>query len=149
MTDLVTVSSVERSEDLKTNINTLFEQGKYGEIIQSIGMHSILIDPEHMIADQDHLYHLVLNLLKKRISGQTPKAYSSWLIAFPSLLGRVVAQGETVTDDAARSALASRHAAFGLFSSLDEFYFWALDDRRLTLDQIVRYLTRTLELHRS
>jgi len=149
MLELVTVSSIEQVENLKTYINDLFSRERYDEIMQAIGMHSILMDPEHMIADQDHLYHLVLNLLKKRISGQTPKAYSSWLIAFPSLLGRVVAQGETVTDDAARSALASRHAAFGLFSSLDEFYFWALDDRRLTLDQIVRYLTRTLELHRS
>ena len=149
MPDLVTVSSVENLENLKTTINTLFEQGKYAEIIQSIGMHSILIEPEHMISDQEHLYHLVLNLIKKKINRENPKQYSSWFVAFPSLIDRIVKDGQIVTDAASLYVLASRTEAFGLFSSVDEFYFWALDDRRLTLDQIVRYLTRTLELHRS
>lgn len=149
MPELVTVSSIEQLEHLKTAINDLFARERYDEIMQSIGMHSILMESEHMIADQDHLYHLVLNLIKKRVSAQDPRSYSTWLIAFPVLLSRIVEQGELVTDAAAHSAIASRHAAFGPFSSLDEFYFWALDDRRLTLDQIVRYVRRSLELHRT
>ena len=67
MPELVTVSSVEKLESLRTTINELFEHGKYAEIVQSIGMHSILMEPEHMIGDQDSLYHLVLNLMKKKI----------------------------------------------------------------------------------
>jgi hypothetical protein len=148
MPDLVTVSSVENLEDLKTTINALFEQGKFAEIIQSIGMHSILMEPEHMISDQDHLYHLVLNLIKKKINREDPKHYSSWLIAFPALLNRIVEEKQIVTDAASLYGLASRTDSFGPFSSLDEFYFWALDDRRLTLDQIVKYIQKTVEMHR-
>jgi hypothetical protein len=149
MAELVTVSRVEQIENLKTYINDLFARERYDEIMQAIGMHSILVDPENMTTDQEHLYHLVLNLLKKRVSGLDSRSYSAWLIAFPSLLARIVSQEELVTDDAARAVLASRHAAFGPFSSLDEFFFWALDDRRLTLAQIVRYTARTMEIHRS
>jgi hypothetical protein len=148
MPDLVTVSSVEKLEDLKTTINTLFEQGKFAEIIQSIGMHSILMEPEHMISDQDHLYHLVLNLIKKKINKEDPKRYSSWITAFPALLNRIVEEKLIVTDAASLYGLASRTESFGPFSSLDEFYFWALDDRRLTLDQIVTYIQKTVEMHR-
>ena len=148
MPELVTVSSVEKLESLRTTINKLFELGKFAEIIQSIGMHSILMEPEHMIGDQDSLYHLVLNLVKKKIHRQDPKRYSSWLIAFPALLSRIVDEGQVIADDAAQSALVSRLASFGPFTSLDEFYFWALDDRRLPLDQIIRYIERTLEMQR-
>ena len=148
MPDLVTVSSVEKLEDLKNTINTLFEQGKFAEIIQSIGMHSILMEPEHMISDQDHLYHLVLNLIKKKINKEDPKRYSSWITAFPALLNRIVEEKLIVTDAASLYGLASRTESFGPFSSLDEFYFWALDDRRLTLDQIVTYIQKTVEMHR-
>lgn len=148
MPDLVTVSSVEKLEDLKTNINSLFDRGKYAEIVQSIGMYSILIDPEHMIGDQDHLYHLVLNLIKKKINRENPKAYSSWIVAFPALIDKLVQGGVIVTDQASQTALASRTEAFGPFTSLDEFYFWALDDRRLTLDQIVKYIERTVEMQK-
>jgi len=148
MPDLVTVSSVENLEDMKTTINTLFEQGKFAEIIQSIGMHSILMEPEHMISDQDHLYHLVLNLIKKKINKEDPKRYSSWITAFPALLNRIVEEKLIVTDAASLYGLASRTESFGPFSSLDEFYFWALDDRRLTLDQIVTYIQKTVEMHR-
>jgi hypothetical protein len=111
-------------------------------------MHSILMEPEHMIGDQDSLYHLVLNLMKKKIHRDDPKRYSSWLIAFPALLSRIVDEGQVIVDDAAQSALVSRLTSFGPFTSLDEFYFWALDDRRLPLDQIIRYIDRTIELHR-
>jgi len=149
MPQLVPVSSVEKLDELKTYINDLFSKKRYAEVTQAIGMHSILIDPEHMIIDQNQLYRLVLNLLKKRIATDQGARYSTWLIAFPSILARLVQENTLVTDDAARSALASRHAAFGHFSSLDEFYFWALDDRRLPLEQIMAYVTKTLEMHRS
>lgn len=149
MPELVTVSSVERLDSLHTYINDLLDKGRYAEITQAIGMHSILMEPEHMIVDQDHLYHLVLNLLKKKTTREDPKTYSSWLIAFPALLARLVGDGRIVTDEAAQSVLASRHAAFGPFTSLDEFWFWALDDRRLPLEQIIRYVRATLEMHRK
>jgi len=32
---------------------------------------------------------------------------------------------------------------------VDEFFFWALDDRRLTLDQIVKYIEKTAEMQRA
>jgi hypothetical protein len=148
MPELVTVSSVEKLESLRTTINELFDLGKFAEIIQSIGMHSIMMEPEHMIGDQDSLYHLVLNLIKKKIQRDDPKRYSAWLIAFPALLSRIVEEGQVIADDAAQSALVSRLTSFGPFTSLDEFYFWALDDRRLPLDQIIRYIDRTTEMHR-
>ena len=148
MPELVTVSSVEMLVSLRTTINDLFERGKFAEIIQSIGMHSIMMEPEHMIGDQDSLYHLVLKLIKKKIQRDDPKRYSAWLIAFPALLSRIVEEGQVIADDAAQSVLVSRLTSFGPFTSLDEFYFWALDDRRLPLDQIIRYIDRTTEMHR-
>jgi hypothetical protein len=148
MPELVTVSSVEKLDSLRTTINELFEHGKFAEIIQTIGMHSIMMEPEHMISDQDSLYHLVLNLVKKKIQREDPKRYSAWLIAFPALLSRLVNEGQVIADDAAQSALVSRLTSFGPFTSLDEFYFWALDDRRLPLDQLIRYIYRTTEMHR-
>jgi len=149
MPELVTVSSVEKLESLRTTINELFENGKYSEIVQSIGMHSILMEPEHMIGDQDSMYHLVLNLMKKKIQREDPKRYSSWLIAFPALLSRIVDEGQVIVDDAAQSALVSRLTSFGPFTSLDEFYFWALDDRRLPLDQLIRFIDRTIEMQKQ
>lgn len=149
MSQLVTVSSVEKLEELRTYINDLFAKDRFAEITQAIGMHSILFDPEHMISDQDQLYHLVLNLMKKRIISEHGALYSSWLIAFPSLIARMAQENMIVTDGAAQSALASRHAAFGPFSSLDEFYFWALDDRRLPLEQIMVYIRKSIEMHRA
>jgi hypothetical protein len=148
MPDLVTVSSVEKLESLRTTINDLFERGKYAEIIQSIGLHSIMMEPEHMIGDQDSLYHLVLNLIKNKVHRKDPKRYSSWLIAFPALLSRIVDEGQVIADDAAQSALVSRLTSFGPFTSLDEFYFWALEDRRLPLDQLIRFIDRTLEMQK-
>jgi hypothetical protein len=148
MPQLVTVSSIQDLDRLKTYVNDLFANERYAEISQAIGMHSIIMEPEHMIGDQDSLYHLVLNLLKKRIAREQGAVYSSWLIAFPAILGRIVSEGLIVTDQSAQSALASRHAAFGNFTSVDEFYFWALDDRRLPLAQIISYIDKTIELHR-
>lgn len=145
MPELVTVSSIERLDELKTYINDLFQKGRYPEITQAIGMHSILIDPEHMATDQDHLYHMVLNLVKKNINRENAKQYSAWITAFPALLNDIVNEGRIITDSAAQNVLASRIAAFGPFTSLDEFYFWALDDRRLPLAQIMQYIQATLQ----
>ena len=147
MQELVAVSRVEKLESLKTYLNEQFEKGRYAEISQAIGMHSILMEPEHMIVDQADLYQLILNLLKKKVNRGIPRTYSSWITAFPSLLARLVRDNVIVTDAAAQSALAARHAAYGAFSSIDEFYAWALDDRRLPLDQIMSYVLRTVEDH--
>lgn len=147
MPQLVTVSSIENSDKLMNYVNDLFERRRYAEITHAIGMHSILIDPEHMIGDQDSSYHLVLNLLKKRLVKEQGASYSAWLTEFPVILAGMVEKRLLVTDEAAQSALASRHSAFGPFSSLDEFYFWALEDRRLPIDQIIAYIDKSIELH--
>jgi hypothetical protein len=149
MPELVRVSNVENLDGLMSYINDKFGQGKYAEIIQAIGMHSLLIDPEHTLTDQDKLYRLVLNLLKSKISRENPKAYASWLASFPQLLDRMVEQGQPVTDATAQSALASHRSAYGPFASLDAFYVWALDDRRLPLDQIISYVMKTVEMARA
>ncbi len=149
MPDLVRVSNAQHLDGLMSYINDQFGRGKYAEIIQAIGMHSILIDPEHTITDQEQLYRMVLNLLKDKISKDDPKAYAAWIASFPRYLDRLVELGQIVTDATAQSALASHRAAYGPFASLDAFYFWALDDRRLPLDQIIRYVLKTVEMSRS
>lgn len=149
MTGLVTVSNVEEHEKLQSNIDDLFKQERYEDISRAIGIHSILIDPQHTIHEQERLYRYVLDLIKKKINTQDPKKYSSWLASFPKLLSELVATGKSVSDQRASDALASRHAAFGPFRSLDDFYFWALDDRRLTLTDIMKYIQATLTLQYS
>ncbi len=149
MPELVRVSSVEKPDGLLSTINDQFGRGKYAEIIQAIGMYSLLADPEHTIEDQERLYGHVLDLLKEKIRDQDPRTYSAWLTSFPRHLDRIVEQGEIVTDSSAQTVLASHRAAYGMFPSLDAFYFWALDDRRLPLDQIIRYVLRTAEIARS
>jgi len=149
MPELVRVSNVEKLDGLLSTIKDQFGRGKYAEIIQAIGMHSLLVDPEHTIADQEQLYRQVLNLLKDKIRTEQPRTYATWLTAFPRHLDRIVGQGEIVADVSAQTVLASHRAAYGTFPSLDAFYFWALDDRRLPLDQIIRYVLRTVEIARS
>ncbi|MDA8100139.1 MAG: hypothetical protein M0042_10970 [Nitrospiraceae bacterium] len=149
MPQLVPVSSVESLEKLKTYINELFEKGKYEELSQAIGMHSILIDPEHTIGDQNELYGLALNLIKNRVRKEIPAVYASWLTSFPALLSGLVSRKEIIADEASQTVLASYHDAYGHFTSLDAFYAWALDDRRLTLGKIVQYIMKTVELKRS
>jgi hypothetical protein len=149
MPELVRVSNVEHLDALMTYINELFGKGKYAEIIQAIGMYSLLIDSEHTLGDQDRLYRLVLNLIKKKQAHDMPHTFAKWIASFPQLLAGMVSKGDFVTDEAARSELASHHAAYGPFASLDAFYFWALDDRRLPLDQIVRYIEGTTKIFRS
>jgi hypothetical protein len=143
MPELVTVSSVEKKEQLKTYVEELFSRGKYAEITQAIGMHSILIDPEHMISDQSEFYHVVLRLVKERMLAAKGKNYSAWYADFPNQLDKLVASSQVVTDQSAAQVLASHRSAVGPFKSLDEFFFWALDDRRLPLGQIIQYIDKT------
>ena len=148
MPDVVTVSSVEKIDELKKNIDSLFHAGKYEEITQSIGMHSILIESEHTKKDQRQLYRIVLELLKNKVRRENPKAYSSWLSAFPQLMAGIAEKRQLVTDKSAADTLASHHGSFGPFSSVDAFFWWALEDRRLPLEQIVLYITTTVKMHK-
>jgi hypothetical protein len=146
MPETVFVSHIDNSEKLKANITDLFQKGRYEEISRAIGMHSILIDPQHTLDDQAQLYRFVLEMIKNRISKAKDKAYSSWLSAFPKILAELIASRHVVTDEASIVVIASHHDAYGPFRSVDDFYFWALDDRRLTLEQIVRYIEKTAEM---
>lgn len=88
MSELVTVSSVENKEKLKSNLEDLFKRERYSEIGEAIGMHSILIDPQNTIADQANLYHFILNMIKNRIRTAKGKGYSAWYTGFPKLWTR-------------------------------------------------------------
>jgi hypothetical protein len=140
MPELVTVSSVEKKEQLKIYVEELFSKRKYGEITQAIGMHSILIDPQHMLADQAELYHVVLRLIKERMIALKGKSYSAWYADFPNQMDQLVTANQIVADQTAAEVIASHRAAVGPFKSLDEFFFWALEDRRLSLAQIIQYI---------
>jgi len=146
MPELVQVSSVDNQEKLKTNIGELFKKGKYAEITQSIGIFSILIDANHTIRDQRDYYRSVLGLIKERISRSKVKDFGAWYVQFPRLLDELIGNKLIVTDAAALDAMASHRSAYGAFRSLDDFFFWCLDDRRLPLEQIVKYIDRTAEM---
>ncbi len=148
MPEVVKVSEIETLENLKTYIPELFQKGRYEEITNAIGMHSVLIDPQHTKTVQSQLYHIVLNLIKENVNKGNTKKYSSWLTSFPVLLADIVAAKQVVTDKAAADVLASHHNAYGPFRSLDEFFFWAITDRMLPLDQILAYVAKTLKTHR-
>ncbi len=143
MSELVMVSSVEKMENLKTYLGELFKQQRYSEMTQAIGMHSILIDPQHTMKDQAGLYRHVLNMIKNRISTLKGKSYGSWYAGFPKILDQFVTTNQIVTDKRAADTLSSHRAAYGPFKSVDDFFFWALDDRRLPLDQIVKYIEQS------
>ena len=143
MPELVTVSNVEKTEKLKDYLEELFKKGRYSDMTLAIGMHSLLIDPQHTIADQKDLYHFVLHLVKDRISKSKGKSYAVWYADFPKLMDQLLSSGQVVTDKAAEDVLASHHAAVGPFKSVDDFFFWVLGDRRLTLGQIILYIERT------
>lgn len=148
MPEVVKVSTVESSQNLMAAIGEYFKKGRYAEITQAIGMHSILIDPQHTMEDQARLYRSVLNMTKNKIAGNLGKKYSSWYAEFPKIMDKFVSGGQVVTDKASSDVLASYRTAYGPFKSVDDFFFWALDDRRLTLDQIVKYIEKTAELHK-
>jgi hypothetical protein len=143
MPEVVQVSCVEQSQCLTTSIAEYFKTNRFAEITQAIGMHSILVDPQHTMRDQARLYHTVLDLIKDKAKTSLGKHYSAWYVNFPKLMDELVASGVEVTDKAAIAVLASRRSAFGPFKSLDDFFFWSLEDRRLTLDQIVKYIDKT------
>jgi hypothetical protein len=143
MSEVVMVSSVEKMENLKTYLEELFKKQRYSEMTQAIGMHSILIDPQYTINDQASLYHFVLNMIKNRINTLKGKSYGSWYGSFPKILDQFITTNQIVTDKRAADALASHRAAYGAFKSVDDFFFWALDDRRLPLDQIVKYIEQS------
>ncbi len=147
MPELVMVSSVDNIEKLRTNLRELFKKGRYSEITTSIGMYAVLMDPNRMLNDQRQLYGLVLNMIKDSLSGGKARNYASWLAAFPKILAEIVSSGKIVVDRAAADVVADYHNAYGPFSSVDDFYFWALTDRKLSLGQIVRYIEKTVELH--
>src|SRR5512147_884856 len=146
MAELVRVSDIEKKEKLKSYLEELFKKGKYAEMTQAIGMYSILIDPEHTMSDQSGLYHFVLDLIKDRIRTTKGKSYAAWYTGFPKILDQMVSANQIVTDQAAADVLASQRAGSGPFKSVDDFFFWALDDRRLPLDQIVKYIEQTAAL---
>ncbi len=146
MPEVVKVSTVETNEKLMDAVEGYFKKGRYAEITQAIGMHSILMEPERMIEDQARLYRSVLNMIKDRLAGALGRQYAAWYADFPKILDGIVTSGQNITDKRSADVLASHRAAFGLFKSVDEFYNWALYDRRLTLDQIVKYLGKTAEV---
>ncbi len=146
MLEVVKVSTVENSQDLMATIEGHFKAGRYAEIMQAIGMHSILIDPQHAINDQARLYRAVLNMIKDKVKTGLGKHYSSWYVNFPRLMDEIISSGAEGNDKIAVEVLASHRNAFGTFKSLDDFFFWSLDDRRLNLDQIVKYIEKTVEM---
>jgi hypothetical protein len=146
MPDVVREANIANLDTLKPYIETLVKKEQYAEIVQAIGMHSLIIDPEHTIRDQTGLYRLVLNLLKDRIRVRKSDGYPAWYADFPTSLDTLVYAKQVVTDKSTADVLASYRAAFGPFKSVDEFFFWALrTDRRLTLGQIVKYIEKTAE----
>lgn len=143
MASLVKVSDIENLDKLKAHIGELFNKAQYAEITQAIGMYSIMVDPQNTLTDQTGLYRIVLNLIKDRISKQKGKEFGTWYVGFPNLLDGILASNEIISDAATADVLSSHRSAFGLFKSVEDFFFWALDDRRLTLEQIVKYIERT------
>jgi hypothetical protein len=147
MPDVVLVSNIEKMEKLKSYLEDLFKKSRFSEITQAIGMHSLLIDPQHTMKDQAGLYRGILNMLKERIGGSKGKSYGAWYNAFPSLMDNLTVSKQTLIDNASLAVMSSHRDAYGPFKSVDDFFFWALDDRRLTLDQVVDYIEKTVEMH--
>ena len=148
MPEVVLVSNVEQSDKLRIYLEESFKKSRYSEITQAIGMHSLLIDPQHTMKDQARLYHGILNMLKERISSSKGKGYGAWYAAFPSLMDKLVVSKQIVTDSASLDIITDHCNAYGSFKSVDDFFSWALDERRLTLDQIVKYIETTAEMQR-
>src|SRR6266498_4525278 len=78
MPEVVLVSNIEKIDKLKLYLEESFKKSRYSEIMQAIGMHSLLIDPQHTMKDQAGLYHVILNMIKERISSSKGKSYGSW-----------------------------------------------------------------------
>ena len=140
---LVQVSSIDTLDKLKSNIEELFKKEQYTEITESIGMHSLFIDPQHTMSDQTSLYRFVLNMIKDRISRNMGKNYGAWYEQFPKIMDLLIYTKHIDTDAASFDVLSSHRDAYGAFKSVDDFFFWALDDRRLTLEQVVKCIEKT------
>ena len=149
MAEILMVSNVENIEKLRSTVEELFRLGRYDEVSRAIGMYSLFTDPGHTLIDQSQLYHHVLDLIKNKISKDNRNKYSSWLSAFPNLMAELAADHTVVIDRASADALASHHSAHGPFRSVDEFFIWALEDRRLTLDNIVKYIEKSVKMLRG
>lgn len=149
MSEAVRVSSVETSKSVMAVIEAYFRKGQYAEITQAIGLHSILMDPQHTKGDQARLYRAILNLIKDRINAGNGKSYAEWYAEFPKLMEKLVTSKQIVTDRSSLDVLSSHYNAFGAFTSLDDFFFFALDDRKLSLDLIITYIEKTVELHKG
>jgi hypothetical protein len=145
----VQVSNVEKMDKLKIYLEDAFRNSQYSEITQAIGMHSLIVDPQHTMKDQTSLYRHILNMVKEKISGSKGKSYGAWYTEFPALMDKLVSTRQLVTDNASLDVLTAHHNAYGLFKSVDDFFFWALDERRLTLDQIIKYIEKTAEMQRT
>jgi len=141
MQDVVMVSSVDKLDQLKSFIENKFAKKRYAEITQAIGIYSVLIDSEHTISDQARLYRTVLGLVKDRIKANIGKGYAAWYAQFPQRAANAAIHAGMAA--ATVNAIASRISAYGSFKSVDDFFFWALDDRRLTLEQLVMVIENT------
>ena len=146
MPEVVLVSNVENMDKLKAYLLDSFKKARYSEVTQAIGMHSLLIDPQHTMKDQAGLYHGMLDMLKEKIRNMKGKNYGAWYSSFPKLMDELVSSGQVVIDKASLDVIASHQEAYGSFKSVDDFFVWALDDRRLTLEQIVKYIEKTVEM---
>ena len=146
MPEVVMVSSVDKLDKLRPYLEESFKKERYSEITQAIGIHSLLIDPQNTMKDQSSLYRIVLNLIKERVTGSKGISYGTWYAQFPILMDEFVASEPMALDKASATVLSSHREAYGAFKSVDEFFFWALDDRKLTLDQIVKYIEKTAEM---
>ena len=56
MPEVVLVSKIEKMDKLKVYLQESFKKARYSEVTQAIGMHSLLIDPQHTMKDQSGLY---------------------------------------------------------------------------------------------
>jgi hypothetical protein len=146
MPEVVRVSTIENNQGLMASIEDYFKRGRYAELTQAIGMHSLLIDPQHTMHDQAHYYRKVLDMIKDRVRAGLGKHYSAWYANFPKLMDEIVKAGGEGNDKLAVSIIASHREAYGPFKSLDDFFFWGLDERRLELDQIVNYIEKTIAM---
>lgn len=149
MQEVVLVSTVEKKDKLKNYLEESFKNARYPEITQAIGMHSLLIDSEHTIKDQAVLYHDILNMIKEKIRTIMGKGYGDWYASFPKRMEALTSSKQVITDKASVDVIASHCDAYGAFRSVDDFFFWALDDRRLTLKQIIAYIEKTAGTQRK
>ncbi len=147
MSEVVLVSNIEKTDKLRVYLEELFKNMRYSDITQAIGMHSLLVNPQHTIKDQAELYHGILRMIKDRISRDKRNNYGVWYKNFPQLLDTVLSSKQIVFNKVTTDVILSHRDAYGGFKSVDDFFFWALDDRKLSLDQIVAYIEKTVEMH--